>query len=219
MAISNGYVTLSEFQEHLMANGGGDFTEEDMFNMERAIEAASRAIDKEMDTNFYGASETRHYTAEFDDLLFLPDDLISITTLKTDEDDDGTYEVTWTTSDYYLEPRNARVKANDRDNRPYRQIRINQNGDYFFPTNPYGVQIIGSFGYTTGIVSGEPTEVPSVIRQATMLIAHRWWKRKDAIFGIAGTPALGVQVIQARIMKDDDIQWLLQSVDKRGFYV
>lgn len=217
MSIKNGYILVAELKEHVMANTGGTFTPEDTVNMETAIEAASRFIDDHMDTNFYGATETRYFTAVWNDLLYI-DDLISITTLKTDENDDGTYEVTWTSSDYYLEPRNARVKTNTRDMKPYRQIRINQNGDYYFPTNTYGVEIAGVWGYTTGISSGDPAEVPPPIRQATLLLAHRLWKRKDAIFGIAGAPALGVQVVQAKIQMDSDIQQMLSAMDMRGFY-
>ena len=217
MSIKNGYCTLVELKAHIMANGGGDFTSEDDGNLELAIEATSRWIDDQLDTNFYGATETRYFTTCFDDLLYI-DDLISVTTLKTDTTGDGTHDTTWATTDYWLEPRNARVKSNDRDKRPYRQIRINTNGDYSFPTIDYGVEITGVWGYTNGIQSGEPTEVPSVVKQVCLLMAHRIWKRKDSIFGISGTPALGVQVIQARIQQDSDIVALLKALDVRAFY-
>lgn len=199
-----------------MANGGGDFTLEDDINLEIAIEAVSRWLDTTLDTNFYGATETRYFTPQFNDLLYI-DDLISITTLKTDTVNDGTYDATWATTDYWLEPRNARTPTNARDKRPYRQIRINANGDYSFPIYDYSVEIAGVWGYTTGISGGLPGEVPPAVKQATLLMAHRLWKRKDAIFGVSGTPALGVQVIQARIQADSDIAMMLNGLDRKAW--
>lgn len=207
MAITNGYVTLSELKNHIMANGGGTFTAADDGNLELAIESTSRWLDNHFDTSFYERSETRYYTSDLVDLLWI-DDLLSITALKTDEDDDGTYEKTWTTSDYWLEPRNA---ASGSQPKPYRQIRVNPNGDYYFPLTRYGIEIAGTWGYCT------LANLPLELKQFTLLMSHRLWKRKDAIFGIAGTPALGVQVVQARIQQDSDLMLLLSGIDRRGF--
>jgi hypothetical protein len=218
MSIKNGYVTLDELKAHLLSNSQpAVFTAEAERNMETAIEAVSRLWDATLKTNFYGATETRYFTPEWSDLMYV-DDLISVTTFKTDDDEDGVYETTWATTDYWLEPKNARVKPNDRDKRPYRQIRIRKAGDYTFPTKvEYGVEIAGVWGYTNGIQSGVPTEVPSVVKQGVLLMANRVYRRKDAIFGVAGTPALGVQIIQARIQQDSDIMALMNGVDARGF--
>ena len=172
--------------------------------METAIEAASRWIDEKTGARFYASTETRYYTAEWSDLLYI-DDLISVTTLKTDEDDDGTYEVTWTTDDYHLEPRNAALR-----NRPYRQIRITSDGDYSFPVRVrHGVELAGSFGYASS--------TPTAIKQACLLLAQRLYKRREAIFGVAGNVNVGISVVQANIRQDADIMTLLESVDRRGF--
>lgn len=214
MSITNGYCTLEQLKGWIISNRTAntpDWSEDDDTNMSRAIEAVSRVLDEKFDTNFYGASETRYYTAELSDLLFLPDDLISITTLKTDDDYDQTYETTWATTDYWLEPRNARVKVNAKDMKPYRQIRINTNGDNAFPVDlHHAIEIDGTWGYTTA--------TPLIIEQATLMIAHRTWLRKDTIFGLAGVPDLGVEILQARIQQDSDIQNLLTGIDRRGFY-
>lgn len=211
MTIDNGYCTLEELHNHVMANGGGEFTNEDDSNMEIAIEAISRNIDglPFLETNFYGAAETRYFTAAFSDTVYV-DDLISITTLKTDGAGDYTYNETWAITDYFLLPRNARVKANAKDMKPYREITTNINGNYSFPTHDHAVEIVGTWGYTNA--------VPSVVKQACLLMAHRVWKRKDTIFGIAGTPQLGVQIIQAKIQIDSDIIQLLSSLDTRAGY-
>lgn len=209
MTINNGYCTLQELKDHLASSGDATFTTNDDANMEIAIEAVSRVIDSITGTNYYGVAETRYFTARFGDLLYV-DDLISITTLKADEDYDGVYETTWTTTDYILEPRNARVKANASDREPYRQIRTNWNGDYVFPGYDHAIEIVGTWGYTT--------VAPAPIKQATLLAAHRMYKRKDSIFGVAGTPQLGVTIVQAKVQQDSDIMLLLNSINQRVFY-
>ena len=205
----NYYCEVKELKEHIQASGGTSFARDDDVNLQIAIRAVSEWLDSWFDTTFYARTETRYYTPDCHDLLFLPDDLLAITTLKTDDDGNGTYETTWTSSDYWLEPRNA---ANGRKPKPYRQIRRNNNGDYSFPIVQYGVEIAGTWGYCTA------DNRPAEIKQFTLLMAHRLWKRKDAIFGIAGAPAQNVQVIQAKIEMDSDLMQLLKSIDRRGFY-
>jgi hypothetical protein len=73
------------------------------------------------------------------------------------------------------------------------------------------VQIVGSFGYNTG----GSTAAPAAIRQACLMLAHRLWRRKDAIFGVAGTPGLGVTTVQAQIHQDTDILTLLEAYERR----
>lgn len=202
MSVTNGYVTVAELQAHIDASGDASFDGGDYANMETAIEAASRWIDEYCGTQFYASTETRVYTADWHDLLYV-DDLISVTTIKSDDDWDGVYETTWTAGDYILEPRRAVSRG-----RPYRQIRMNVNGDYSFPRNvDGGIEIAGSFGYAA--------TAPAVVKQACLLVAHRLWRRKDAIFGIAGTPGLGVTVVQAKITADSDVMALLQAIDTR----
>lgn len=209
MALTNAYCTLAELKANIVSGSPVTFTAADDDNLELAIQAASQWIDSYFDgTTFYARTETRYYTARWSDYLDV-DDLLTVTTLKTDEDDDGTYEVTWTTDDYWLEPKNAQL---GRQPTPYRHIRVNQNGDYSFPTGvEYGIEIAGTWGYCTA------AKQPPEIKLATILMAHRLWKRKDAIFGVAGTPALGVTIIQSKIQQDSDIVMLLSKIDRPGY--
>jgi hypothetical protein len=202
--MSEPYASIEQLQSHIDASGGVSWNAADADNLTLALEAASRWLDERLDTRFRAVSETRYYTARWYDLLHI-DDLVSLTSLKTDDDDDGDYETTWAATDYRLEPRNAAVK-----NRPYRTIRYTSNGRYSFPTKvDDGVEVTGLFGY-----SAEP---PAPIVQACLLMAHRLWMRKDAIFGVAGTPGLGVTVVQAQIREDADILAMLAGIDRRGF--
>lgn len=139
MAIVFGYATLAEVKasKRIASTNAGD----DEF-IEQLVEAASRYIDNVTGRRFYTttADETRTFTA--DGGVVYPGDLLSITTLKTDDDGDRTYEVTWATTDYDLLPENAAL-----DGRPYVSIEPSPQGRYGFPTQRKGVQIAGKFGF------------------------------------------------------------------------
>lgn len=191
MAIVNGYITLAEFEER---QGTGDSTR-DAIN-EDNIEAASRFIDNYCGRRFYAATETRYYSPQYFDLLFV-DDLLTVTTLKTDEDGDRTYEITWAATDYDLEPINA--AASSGQPKPYTMIRIAPNGNYVFPYVRKGVQIVGSWGYAS--------TAPHDIREACHLLAARLWKRKDVILGVTANTTLGP--LTNKVPEDRDIMNLL----------
>jgi len=114
-------------------------------------EAASRYIDNEMHRYFMTQSATKYFNGA--NVLWIPD-LLSVTTLKTDEDGDGTYENTYQVAtepiDYYL----YGVGLEDTLN-TYPKIRIetNPNGDYggFANGCKKGVEIAGLWGYGDGI--------------------------------------------------------------------
>ena len=209
---TNGYCSLIQLKNHIQSGGEEtSLTPEDDLNLIAAIDAVSRAIDYRFDNStFYARTETRYYTPSFGDILFLPDDLLSITTLKTDDDGDSVYENTWTTTDYWLEPANALLGPVVE---PYRQIRINDNqGNYTFPVGVRrSVEIVGSWGFSTA------ANRPPQITQACLLWSHRVWKRKTAVFGIAGAAALGITTVVAQVGRDSDIQDLLNSVSRRGW--
>ena len=106
---------------------------------------ASRAIDAYAKRRFYVETRTRTFEAHAGNCLILADDLLSITTLKTDVSGDRTYTETWATTDYDLCPENALYESPPE---PYWEIRRSPNGDYSFPSGlARGVQIVGSWGY------------------------------------------------------------------------
>jgi len=144
----------------------------------QVVSAVSRWIDDFCGRRFYttAADETRYFTARDTDLL-KPGDIVSITTLKTDTDGDRTYETSWLTTDYDLEPYNASLK-----NEPYRKIRITPNGLQSFPTLNKSVQIVGKFGWST---------TPSQVKEACLIQCERIFKRKDAQFAVTGDAASG----------------------------
>lgn len=106
----------------------------------RLAGSISRAIDQWTVRRFYPILEKRYFSA-VDGLSLFVGDLFSITTLKTDEDADRTYETTWAATDYDLMPFNAIGS--------YGHIDITPNGNNAFPMHsPRGVEIDGVWAHS-----------------------------------------------------------------------
>lgn len=90
--------------------------------------------------------------------------LISVTTLKSDTDGDGTYDTTWDPAlDYRLGPLNRETK---------RMVLVNNvTGRYEFPLGQSRMQIAGSWGIVEDGVTPHP------IRRATLLLAMIYYRR------------------------------------------
>lgn len=186
MAITNGYCTLAELKARLdILDDKSDTI------LEQNIEAASRKIDGWCGRSFYSATATRYFTPEQWDVLDVPD-LVSVTTLKTDEDGDRTYETTWTASDYELDPDTGP---------PYTRVYVTPSGYYAFPVGMRrSVQIVGTWGWST---------VPHSIREATLILAARYFKRKDSPMGAQiGNTEMGNLTIPAN---DADVTKLVSD--------
>jgi hypothetical protein len=169
--------------------------------LELAIEAASREIDSATERQFFPTNATRIYTPR-DSYVVEIDDLTTLTTLKTSSAADGTFDITWTASDYQLEPLNGLTGG---ITVPYTQIRA--VGDYTFPIEggEATVQVVGSFGFATA---------PTAIKQATVLLASRIFKRNDSPLGVAGFGDLGV-VRVSRL--DPDVDAMIAPYKKVRF--
>lgn len=186
--MSNEYATRAQLKERLgITDAANDAA------LDEVLEGVSRAIDDYCGRRFYAATETRYYTAVEANLLTV-DDLLTLTTLKTDGDGDRVYEDTWATTDYDLEPYNASLEG-----RPYWRIRTTPNGKLSFPKVRKGVEIVGSWGYRS--------TVPVQVREACLLQSARIHRRRDQPYGVYGMPASGTAVFISRI--DPDVQALL----------
>ena len=169
------YATLAEFKA---AFGITDSTDDAA--LQSVLDATDTLIDLYCDrkTGFGTASETRYYTAE-DWEYVLTDDLVSVTTLQTDDDANGTYETTWTSgTDYVLAPRNAAL-----DGFPYTEIDTSVTWPRNFPKDVYiGVKVVGVFGFPS---------VPAAVKQAEIIQAGAVWNSRTAPFGVIGSADLG----------------------------
>ena len=175
----------------------------DDVSLNAMIEAVSRIIDELTQRRFYASTETRYYQAT-DAYRIYVDDLLSVTTLKTDYTSSGTWTYTWTTSDYDLGPVNASA-----DGWPYLYIERKPYGDYYFPITesvPRSIQVVGSFGFSS--------TVPDMIGEAALLASEQVFKRKDAIFGVMG-PAGFLQNVKNMLTTDPLISLCLAPYTKR----
>jgi len=139
LTIVNGYGDLVGYKTRFF--GDTSDTSDDNI-LEPIIEATSRLIDNITGRRFYAADETRYYTPTDAECLFV-DDLLTISTLKTDGDGDRTYETTWDTGDYDLMPLNSSA-----DGAPYTWIEPAVQGSYVFPIMKASVELTGKFGYS-----------------------------------------------------------------------
>lgn len=196
MAVTNGYATLDALKGEI-----GITDLEDDILLERAIEAASRWIDRKAGTRFYTTTsdETRYYSLSSADAwnsFLCPDDILSVTTLATD-DGSRTYPDTWAATDYDLLPYQAGIAGRQ----PYTWIETTPEGNYTFTFYRRGIKIIGKFGYCAA------ANLPPEVNRACLLMAQRLFRRKDAVFGVAGLADLGQ--IQLQIPADPDVLNLL----------
>lgn len=175
MAITNGYTTLAVLKSSMRIPA--DDTMDDAL-LETAIESASRQIDGHCERVFYSGTATRVY-APNDNYVTETDDIVSITTLKSSSDG-VSFDTTWTASDYQLEPLNGIAGGLVS---PATQIRA--IGNYVFSVigKEATVQVAGTFGWSS---------VPVAIKQATLILAQRQFKRYDSPLGVAGFGDIGV---------------------------
>lgn len=196
MAIENGYCTLAEVKSALRITDSTDDT-----LLEKSIEGASRRIDGYTGRFFYQDTATIQLYARDIYGLQLQNDLVSVTTLKTDDDGDGTFETTWTANtDYQLQPLNATLQT-----RPYNRV-IAVGGKTFpimvLPELP-GVEINGVWGWSV---------IPDDVREACVLLSMRGFARYNAALGVVGFADMAIQVRSV----DPDVRDMLSPYVQYG---
>ncbi|MFC9088996.1 hypothetical protein [Nocardiopsis dassonvillei] len=189
MAITNGYCTAAQVRTQL---GDADSQLVDV-DLERAINAASRAVDRHCSRRFWSDATPveRTYTVHDPHAVWVDD--ISTTTgliITTDDTRDGTWGTTWDADDYQLEPLNA-----DADETAHAWWRIKAIGARTFPVTDHRavLKVTASWGWSA---------VPDDVAEATILKAASLFKRREATFGVAGFGEFGAVRISRR---DPDI--------------
>ena len=191
MAITNGYASLAETKAALRISDAIDDT-----LLEMAIESASRLIDGYASRNFYSSgTATRYYVADNEFVVQLDDLANGTVTVRSSEQGNGLFDVTWDTDDYQLEPLNAVL---DGQAWPYTSIRA--IGDYLWPIEGGEalVQITGTWGWPA---------LPIAIKQACIIQASRIYKRLDSPLGVAGFGDLGAIRVSRNL--DPDVEQLV----------
>ncbi len=184
MALTDAYTTVPA----LIAWGTLDAADQGV--LESAIHAASRTIDHLTARKFTtdDAATARVYRPFACDYARV-DDFHTTTGLvvKTDDDNDGTYETTWTiTTDFILEPFDGVVDGTE--GWPY--FKLFGTGTRSIPVRDPrrgrpSLQVTAKWGWAA---------VPEDVVLACMIGAEYLFKHKDAPFGIAGFDQFGAGV-------------------------
>jgi hypothetical protein len=182
MAITNGYVTLAEFQNY---TGMTTLTAAETSSIESAIEAASRSIDRIANRRFYADSVAFARLYRPQDIYRLIVDDISTTTdlaVNLDADGKGNYTDALTIDvDFILDPVNAPSKG-----RPYTMVTMvgsTGTSTWPFPTSfRPSVQVTAKWGWPS---------VPDDIVEACLILSADYMKRASSVGGVVGLSELG----------------------------
>lgn len=179
--MASAYVTLEEARE---AIGTGVASDDRLLQL--ALNTASRWIDKHCGRVFYAseAATVRIYTPEWRDLLLI-DDATVVTKVEIDRDDKDIWSEI-TSSNWTTEPK---------DSDSITSLRIRGWSTEAF-TDGYRVRVTGTFGHP----------LVDEAKQACLFLLGRYFKRKDAPFGIAGSADTGIMRLPRR---DPDVEALL----------
>jgi hypothetical protein len=190
LSITNGYLTAEEAREYVGQNDSRAIE-----ILEDVVTASSRLVDRHCGRHFYQVTATARIfdSADGYSLTFGPfNDLVSVTTVKTDDNEDGSYETTRSASTYQLHPVGATTKAPAAW--PYTSLHM--LGGASLPvigtTGRHGlIEITGTWGW--------PTAVPPEVKAATRIIVAEVFKLKDAPLGVAGFGEMGVSYVGRRM--------------------
>jgi hypothetical protein len=195
------YATLTQLKSYLKITDADDDAE-----LNDALESASREIEDYCHRQFNdaGAASARVYHPD-SDCLVVVDDFHTTTGLivKTDEGDDGTYETTWTSTDYQAQPLNGVV--NGVPGWPYWEIGSVTTQVFPVWRRP-SVQVTARWGWTA---------VPNPVHQACLIIAAETFKLKDAPFGVAGFGEFGA----VRVRDNPMAERKLKRYERDGWLV
>ena len=174
MAWSPDYVTTSDLADYLRI---GDSVDDALLAI--AVTAASRAVDRHTNRQFgaVAAAEERRYTARRDHCrrryVIEMDDVMDDTGL-TITTEAGTIDV------YALQPSNAAEVGE-----PWTRIVVDPDSAVQPTLTEDAVTIEAPWGWTA---------VPTAVEQATLIQAARFFTRRNAPFGIAGSPDSGSEM-------------------------
>lgn len=180
MALGDSYCTLAELKAHL----GGIAGSSSDTRLTEIAAAASRGVEEICGRQFNKESAasarlyypTRRGVVEVDD-FYTTTDLV----IKTDGGSDGTYDTTWATADYELEPLNGIVDGET--GWPYSVITTVRSLSFPLWTRRAPLEVTAKWGWNA---------VPARVKEATLMGAEEIWKLKDAPFGVAGFAEYGV---------------------------
>lgn len=181
MAITNGYCSLAQFQAYANMS---TITADETTMIEKAIEAASRTIDRIANRRFWmDTNATARLYRPGDFWTLNVDDIGSTSGLQVafDADGNGNYtDIQTLNVDYILDPVTA-----PQQQRPYTTVTM--VGPTAFPlprTRRPAVQVTAKFGW----YNGTP---PDDVVEACLILSADYVKRASSVGGVLGLSELG----------------------------
>ena len=190
-------MALSELKTALGISGSADDT-----YLNLAIDAAEKSINDLCGRKFTADSSATARTYRAQPYLAVTDDISTLTGLvvKTDTAADGTFDTTWASTDYQVEPLNNLTKGRSVNN-------LRAIGSYTYPVYGDGqvsVEVTAKWGWPA---------VPDPVKQATLMMSSRLYGRKASPMGVIGVGDFG----PVRISRTDpDIAALLMDYKRAG---
>lgn len=186
MTVTNGYLTAEQAAQYV----GRQFADATDI-LDAVVTSVSRMIDRYCGRHFYQAGTVDTPVARIFDAdepceldLGCYNDLVSVTSLKADTDGSGTYDYTYSASDYQLCPVGAATRAPIAE--PYTEIELLASAPVFplYAANRREglIQVTGIWGWPS---------VPDEVTQAARLLVAEMDKLKDAPFGTVGNDVTG----------------------------
>lgn len=195
MALGDTYASLSELKSQFSIGDSDDDSE-----LLIALSAASSWVTSfcGRDFNKAASATARVFYASPTASVVWVDDISSTTGLivKTDTSGDGTFDTTWSATDYQLEPLNG--VSFGLTGWPYTVIR--SVGSRVWPNHARsGVEVTAAWGWPA---------VPDRVKQATLIMAARLYKRRFSPEGVlGGFDAFGPVRVGTRL--DPDVEAML----------
>lgn len=199
MPLTNAYTTLQTVKAALRITDNVDDA-----LIENAINTASRMIDGYCQREFYNAGTAARLFAASDELYVDIDDLAGTAiTLQTDDQADGAFDITWSPSDYQLEPLNGKLAG-----QTWAFTRIRAADNYLFPVeNDLAlVKVTGVWGWPA---------IPQAIEYATIMQSQRLFKRLDSPTGVIGFGDMGAVRVSRQL--DPDVAEMVNPFRRDGF--
>ena len=162
--------------------------------------AASALIDGHAGRTFGTVTETRYFAPDNGYLLQIDDLAGTALTLETSTVSDQVFDVTWTPTEYQLEPLNGEAGGLTW---PYTRIRAIDVRLFPYAFNEATVRITATWGWPS---------VPPTITQAAVIQAMRIFRRLDSPLGVAGFGDMGA--IRVGRGLDPDVAQLVQPYVK-----
>lgn len=190
MTITNGLITQDDLKTYLAIPTSD--TADDA-QLDDAVNTASRSIEAFCGRQFYdeGSATARKFRPSDWYCLNVDDFHTSVgLVIATDHNNDGTYETTWSASDYELDP--GATAAHGVAGRPYQKIHAVGSRNFPVPASinsrQWTVQVTARWGWAA---------IPDPVKQSCLQVAAEEFRRKDAPFGVVQSVEFGPMRLSA----------------------